>query len=88
MLRAQYAAPLRTPAGDVRLEVLPVLLRRIERPHDLRGRVHDDAASRAVDLEVEALAREAWGDAVLEVPATTASLPALVRAVADRGWLA
>lgn len=87
VLRAHYAAPLRAPGCDVRLEVLPVLLRRVDRPHDLRGRVHDDAAARAVDREVEALARDAWGANLLVVPATTASLPALVRAVADHGWL-
>lgn len=90
-LRMEPERGLRYEGQDAPVFVVawaPVLLRRIERPHDLRGRVHDDAASRAVDLEVEALAREAWGDAVLEVPATTASLPALVRAVADRGWLA
>ena len=88
VLRAHYDAPLRAGDGsEVRLEVLPVLLRRVGRPHDLRGRVHDAAAAARIDAEVEALARSAWGDALLEAPATTASLPALVRAVADRGWL-
>lgn len=87
VLRAHYEAPLLTPTGEVLIDVLPVLLRRVGRPHDLRGRVHDAAAAARVDGEVEALAREAWGDALQEVPATTASLPALVRAVAARGWL-
>lgn len=88
VLRAHYAAPLLAGDGsEVLLDVLPVLLRRVERGHDLRGRVHDAAASARIDAEVEALAREAWGDALLEAPAETGAIPRLVAEVARRGWL-
>lgn len=87
VLRAHYDAPLRAAGGEVQLDVLPVLLRRVARSHDLRGRVHDAAASARIDGEVEALAREAWGDRLLEAPADTQAIPRLVAAVAARGWL-
>ena len=88
VLRAHYEQPLPTPSGPQTLETLPVLLERVVRPHDMRGRVQDFAQSVALDKLIHDLASEEWGDELLRVPAMSLQVPeAVIAAMIGRGWI-
>ncbi len=88
VLRAHYGAPMRTPAGLVPIEVLPVALGRVVRPHDLRGRVHNLAQSVALDDDIFAVARAEWGDKLFHTTAVAVEAArAVVAEMLRREWL-
>lgn len=88
ILREHYSSPLQTPQGPRSMEVLPVLLQRVARPHDMRGRVQDLSESADLDLVIANVALHEWSGAVVKCPARAMDVPQqVVTAMRQRGWL-
>lgn len=88
VLREHYRSPVRTPQGLAPLEVLPVVLSRVVRPHDLRGRVHDLKQSVALDQDILEVAEQEWGDNIFRTSAVAKdAAQAVVEEMDRRGWL-
>ena len=88
VLRAHYLQPLPTPSGPQAIEWLPVLLERVVRPHDMRGRVQDFEQSVALDALIHGVAEQEWGPMLLRVKAQALSVPmGVITEMFKREWL-
>lgn len=88
ILRAHYERPLSTPRGPEPVEVLPVLLTRVERHYNSSGRVQEIAESKELDTAIAAVAICEWGRALVRVEARASTVPGqVIAAMRKRGWL-
>ena len=86
VLRAHYEQPISTPSGPI--ETLPVLLERVSRHHDMRGRVQALAESVELDAAIEKTAVSEWGDELLWLPADATEVPSrIIEQMRERYWL-